>query len=400
MRIKRSGYLFFVAGESSVFDTAAFLRGELRMETESHLEALSLLAGDRRPISTAQIDLLCRLSEQSWSEAADIADHPALDEATLDDMARFGWLVCDADGGEAAELRRREERLESGRWHPYAALFHFVEREQLTKPIDLTVIADNAREDAARFVERHGPPPPAFHTAAGAGAAVELPVVERAGSFYEALAKRRTTRAFDRSRPLPQEDLAVLLRYSFGCHGTLKLSPEILMVHKTSPSGGSLHPIEAYPFILDVEGLDCGLYHYHVRDHTLEPVKRLERDEAAKLAGDFAGGQLYAGSAHALVLLTARFFRNHWKYRRRSRTYAVMLMDAGHLSQTFYLVAAELGLGAFYTGAVNGPMIERALGLEPEEEGALGICGCGLRHADGPDLGLAFKPFVPRKTVL
>ena len=65
-------------------------------------------------------------------------------------------------------------------------------------------------------------------------------------------------------------------------------------------------------------------------------------------------------------------------------------MDVGHLSQTLYLVCAELGLGAFVTAAVNGANIEERLGLEPFVEGAIAITGCGRRAPGGSPLEPSF----------
>lgn len=58
-----------------------------------------------------------------------------------------------------------------------------------------------------------------------------------------------------------------------------------------------------------------------------------------------------------------------------------MLLDAGHLAQTFALVAAELGLGAFVTAAINEVDMERALGLDGMAEGPLAVLGLGPRAA-------------------
>jgi hypothetical protein len=55
-----------------------------------------------------------------------------------------------------------------------------------------------------------------------------------------------------------------------------------------------------------------------------------------ELATAFACGQEYLASAHVSFVLTARFERGYWKYRRRDVGYAALLMDAGHLSQTLY----------------------------------------------------------------
>jgi nitroreductase len=74
-------------------------------------------------------------------------------------------------------------------------------------------------------------------------------------------------------------------------------------------------------------------------------------------------------------------------------------MDAAHLAQTFYLVCAELGLGAFVTAAVNGANIEERLGLDPFTEGALAMCGCG-RPAAREELDAKFEPYVPRETII
>ncbi|MDF5808502.1 hypothetical protein P4123_14470 [Pseudomonas aeruginosa] len=43
-----------------------------------------------------------------------------------------------------------------------------------------------------------------------------------------------------------------------------------VFVRKTSPSGGSLHPVEVYPIVLNVDGIERGIYHYSVRRHGLE----------------------------------------------------------------------------------------------------------------------------------
>ena len=74
----------------------------------------------------------------------------------------------------------------------------------------------------------------------------------------------------------------------------------------------------------------------------------------------------------------ARFDRNSWKYRRHPKAYKAVLLDAGHLSQTFYLLAAERGLGAFYTAAINDADIAAALGLDALSAGVIGMHGVGI----------------------
>ena len=72
-------------------------------------------------------------------------------------------------------------------------------------------------------------------------------------------------------------------------------------------------------------------------------------------------------------------------------------MDAAHLSQTFYLVCAELGLGAFVSAATNAGNLEDRLGLDGFTEGVLAICGCGRPRANASPYDAAFEPYVPRE---
>ncbi|HEY6940210.1 nitroreductase family protein, partial [Dokdonella sp.] len=86
--------------------------------------------------------------------------------------------------------------------------------------------------------------------------------------------------------------------------------------------------------------------------------------------------------AHVMVVPTSRFARTFWKYRRHPKAHRALILDVGHLSQTMYLAATELGLGAFITAAVNEVDIEQAFDLDPLEEGPLAVTGFGVRGAE------------------
>ena len=124
-------------------------------------------------------------------------------------------------------------------------------------------------------------------------------------------------------------------------------------------------------------------------------MERLSRPEAEELAEQFTCGQGYFRHASLLVVLAARFGRSFWKYRGHEKAYAVTLMDAGHLSQTFYLVCAELGLGAFVTAAINNVDIDERLGLDGFAEGSLAISGCGPLVEESSYLEPHFEPHRP-----
>jgi putative peptide maturation dehydrogenase len=234
----------------------------------------------------------------------------------------------------------------------------------------------NVLETYEQLIEAHGPPPPHFHQVKGCKH-VELPGTEGQGPLFDLLLARQTARVFRTDLPLSIENLSILLRYTFGAQGAMRVTDDYVVLKKTSPSGGALHPIEAYPLILNVEGVDPGIYHYNVLRHGLDQIRAIDTDEGRELARRITGGQYYFASANALIILTARFDRNFWKYRNDSKALRILELDSAHLAQTFYLIGTDLGLGTFTTGAIIDETIEKLLGLPLFLEGAISVVGCG-----------------------
>jgi putative peptide maturation dehydrogenase len=367
------------------------LRGEIEVSPGSRLLAASALTGAEAPITIGELRTLLDVPDSAWTELE-------VDE-DVESLLRRGLLVADAGEPALAELRERDERLTAAQWHPYSAVFHALTRwrdvEVAAYPnaAELPPGAAEASQDA--FVEQFGPPPPHFHELRPPHERTKLRLPAEDGALHRLLERRRTTRAFDRAAKVTREQLSAILYHVFGCRATTQLAGDHLALRKTSPSAGALHPIEAYVLAVRVEGLDAGVYHYGTRDHSLEPLEALPADDAEALGARFMCGQDYLAAAGALFLLTARFYRSFWKYRRNERAYATLLLDAGHLSQTLYFVAADLGLGAFVTAAINGANIEERLGLDPAEEGAIAICGCGVPAREPSELEPEFEPHAP-----
>lgn len=399
VRVRRPRYLCFFCDDYPFLDVGLLLRGTVEPISVRQVYALSILRGEAVPLDADEFELVAMTPSDQWVEAA--ADEEARD------LARKGVLLCDAkDDPELIELRARHDRLESVSWNLEAALYYFltkwrgIDLRQLAGQDEAADLLPPTDEAVRAFVDRFGAPPPAFHSVSAPLAVHELPVVERTGGLYDALLRRRTTRSFDRDTPLTREDLAVVLSYVFGYRGYVPLFDEVTTLKRTSPSAGGFHPVEAYPLLTNVEGLEPGIYHYNGHDHSLELMAAMSREDARATASRFVCGQTYFGDAHALVVLAARFERAFWKYRNHQKAFAALLMDAAHLSQTMYLVATELGLGAFVTAAINNLDIEERLGLDGFGEGVLAVCGCG-RPADRPSaFDPEFLPFVPRETRL
>jgi len=393
-RFRRTKYLFIYCEDRPLIDIAALLRGQAVLAPIRQILAISVLTAEEYPISRAELDLLLSIPSDAWAER--VGD----EAAALGRLAVSGLVLSDEPDERLRELRRGDEVLSSSQWNVYAALYHF-----LTKWRDVDVDSSDTPPDppeleadsTASFIRTHGLPPPHFHSVADPLAVAALPLVERHGGLWDTLARRRTTRAFTPD-PLSADELSLVLRYTVGCRGYSRVADGAVVLSKTSPSGGALHPSEVYVLARHVEGVEPGLYHYGAERHELELLDRLTSDELGTLATELSAGQPFVADVPVLFLVTTRFYRNFWKYRRHRRAYAVLLMDAAHLAQTFYLVCAELGLGAFVTAAANGANMEELLGLDRFSEGALAIWGCGRPAARQESAD--FEPYLPRETMI
>lgn len=366
--------------------------------------AVSALTGAAEALTRMEWNALLEIPTGEWLPSAEVP----IDSERIGHLVRRGILLSDLADVELDGVLRREKDLSATVWNPFAALYHFMTQWDDVRVVESgnpgevdsgvsspSAMAASIEPTMADFVATYGDPPPAFHRRDDAVGTIELPRVSHTHPLYDILDRRRTCRAFDMDSPLAIEDLATVLYAAFGCHTWAPVHGDIIAVGKTSPSGGGLHPIEVYPFVLNVEGLDCGLYHYQVESHRLEIIERMSRPEARRLADEFAAGQGFVSEAHVVLVMTARFYRNYWKYRRHPRAYAVVLMDAGHLSQTLYLVCTERGLGAFITAAINGRNIERRLKLDGIAEGAIALSGFGIPAVSGRTSEPHFVPFDP-----
>jgi SagB-type dehydrogenase family enzyme len=142
---------------------------------------------------------------------------------------------------------------------------------------------------------------------------------------------------------------------------------------KTSPSAGARHPGEVYLIALRVNGLEKGLYHYHPARHRLEMISS---DVTVRKAWLYCARQDYVKKAAALFLMTAVFPRTMWKYNK-ARAYRVVLLDAGHLCQTFCLAATWLDLAPFCTAAFRDTLIENDLAIDGVRESVIYVAGIG-----------------------
>ncbi len=188
-----------------------------------------------------------------------------------------------------------------------------------------------------------------------------LPEPERqAVPLDDALRNRRSVRGFS-EEPLSLEELSYLLWASDGI-----TRRERGYEFRTAPSAGALYPVETYVAVNDVAGVVPGIYHYSVKHHALEQIRKGHLgEEVARAALD----QGMCASAPAVLLWTAMFERSRWKYGERA--YRYVYLDAGHMAQNLSLAAVSLGLGTCQIAAAFDDEVNELLGVDGEEESVL-----------------------------
>ncbi|MFX1346063.1 MAG: SagB/ThcOx family dehydrogenase [Promethearchaeota archaeon] len=171
--------------------------------------------------------------------------------------------------------------------------------------------------------------------------------------FWDVIINRKSSRNF-KNEPITQDQLSLLL---FGMTGLTRIFPNFAF--RTVPSAGGLYPIEVYPVINNVEGIERGVFHYNVPKNSLELLKNGDfRNEVAKGCLD----QIIAYKSGVNFIYTAVIERSKWKYLQRC--YRYIYLDAGHIGQNFYLIAEALGLGACTIGAIYDDELNELLGID------------------------------------
>ena len=272
---------------------------------------------------------------------------------------------------EASRKTPYTEAVKAG-WHPLAAVYHFATKDAAW----VTPSERQVRETALVRRARSAPPPSVYKRTKGRGRS--LPMDGRQGEFRDVLLARRTWRGFGR-RPLALADLGTLLDLTFGVQMIGQAGKGVTALFKTSPSGGARHPIEAYVLAVRVKNLARGLYHYSPRSRALHLIQR--GASSARLVSYLCGQSWFSGAA-VLVLMTAVLPRLWWRYEH-PRAYRAVLLEAGHLCQTFCLTATWLGLAPFCTMALDDSRVERDLKIDGVEEVLVYGVGAGTRPSDG-----------------
>ncbi len=188
-------------------------------------------------------------------------------------------------------------------------------------------------------------------------ASIYLPAPSHQGimSLEEAITRRRSVRHFTHDTL----SLAQLSQLLWATQGVTDTSSG----DRAVPSAGATYPLEI--FIVcggnGIEGVDDGIYHYHIARHSL--TRHHKGDVRLELARAALGAESIYEAPAALVIC-AEYERTLVRYGTRGHRY--VHIEVGHAGQNIYLQAAALGLATVAVGAFTDEQVREILRLDKQ----------------------------------
>ena len=227
-------------------------------------------------------------------------------------------------------------------------------KDTVRKRIDFSR-TDQSRGIAPPPIEKPCPENARISDLPGIGRWKGIPGVE----LTAAIANRRSRRAYLR-QALTLDELSYLLWATQGIRGKVDAGH----AYRTVPSAGCRHALETYLCVLNVHGLDPGVYRYLPVGHRL--LFEVAEEGLAEKIVAAVFGQPYPGRAAATFLWTAIPYRMEWRYDLAA--HKVLAVDAGHVCQNLYLACEAIGAGTCAIAAYDQEAIDRLLRVDGEDE--------------------------------
>lgn len=183
-------------------------------------------------------------------------------------------------------------------------------------------------------------------------------------SYKKLLFQRHSRREFSH-KPVKIDQIGSLLFYSAG----LRENKEEQKGNRFYPSGGGRYPLEVYIVSLNTQ-LPNGLYHYYLRNHSLEKLLEIDKFEVNKY---FVYDWIENGSF--IILITAVFPRTSVKYGERA--YPLVMTEAGALIQNIYLSAQSLNLGCCAVAGFVEDKLNELIDIDGIHESVVGTIVLG-----------------------
>jgi SagB-type dehydrogenase family enzyme len=195
-------------------------------------------------------------------------------------------------------------------------------------------------------------------------------------SLSDAIKNRKSRRAFLRE-PVTIFELSFLLWATQGIRKIIDKGH----AYRTVPSAGCRHALETYLCVLNVEGLEAGIYRYLPLEHNL--LFQFTEDNLKEKIVEAAFRQPYPGKASVTFIWTAIPYRMEWRYGLAA--HKVIAIDAGHVCQNLYLACEAIGAGTCAIAAYDQEALDRLLRIDGMDEFAIYLAPVG-RVKKGADL--------------
>jgi SagB-type dehydrogenase family enzyme len=157
------------------------------------------------------------------------------------------------------------------------------------------------------------------------------------------------------------------------------------MYFRAASCTGNLHHIDAYAICAGLDGLDAGVYHFDPATFSLDVLREGDfRGVLAEAAGDgpATGGDATAvADAPVTVAVTSEWWRNAWKYRKR--TYRHAFWDSGTVVANLLGTAHALDLPASVVAGFDDRAVADLLGVDPRIEAPLELVPVGSGDPTG-----------------
>lgn len=183
-----------------------------------------------------------------------------------------------------------------------------------------------------------------------------------------AIKNRKSHREY-KPAPLNLEELSFLLWATQGIRKVINPG----RAFRTVPSAGCRHAFETYLCVLNVQGLEPGIYRYSALENCL--ILEFYEEELSKKIVEATLGQSFIGTAAATFIWTAVPYRMEWRYGRAAhRTIAI---DGGHVCQNLYLACEAIDAGCCAVGAYNQGLMDRLLRVDGKDEFTIYLASVG-----------------------
>ncbi len=183
-----------------------------------------------------------------------------------------------------------------------------------------------------------------------------------------AIGNRKSHRVYLK-QSLSLEELAYLLWCTQGLRGKVVEGH----AYRNVPSAGCRHALETYLAILNVDGIDSGMYRYLPLSHKL--IFEFSDDMLSEKMVIASLGQAYPGKSAVTFIWAAIPYRMEWRYGLAA--HKAIALDAGHVCQNLYLACEAIDAGTCAIAAYDQEELDELIGLDGEEEFAIYIASVG-----------------------